>query len=148
MSLRIGEVAKQCGVSRDTIRHYEKLGLVVSVRRTAAGYRVFRKEDIERIHLVRNAVRFGFSLIELTKFLRARDNGKPPCQFVRSTAGRILDDINREIADLTVARKAIEATLTEWDRRLAGAFPAMPARLLESLPDDLPARPKFARKNH
>jgi hypothetical protein len=58
-----------------------------------------------------------------------------PCR--PTTAGRILADLEQQIAELTAARDSIQITLTEWDRRLAEIGPGSPARLLESLPDDI-----------
>jgi DNA-binding transcriptional MerR regulator len=92
---------------------------------------------VERVRFIRRAIRFGFSLSELSRFLTARENGKPPCHVVRATAARILGDLEQQIAELTAARDSIQMTLTEWDRRLAEMGPGSPARLLESLSDDV-----------
>ena len=137
MASKIGQVAKQCDVSRDTIRHYEKLGLLKTVPRTASGYRIYGDDTVERVRFIRRAIRFGFSLPELSRFLTARENGKPPCHAVRATAGRILADLEQQIAELTRAHDSIQMTLIEWDRRLAEIGAGSPARLLESLTDDM-----------
>ena len=145
MTIRIGQVAEQCDVSRDTIRHYEKLGLLRAVTRTASGYRIYGQDVVERIQFIRRAVRFGFSLPELSTFLNARESGRPPCRTVRAAAGRILAEMEQQIAELTVARNSIQMTLIEWDRRLSSAAPGSPALLLESLPDDI-SRAKASRR--
>ena len=67
--LSIGEVAARTGESRDTIRYYERAGLVPPPIRTAAGYRQYRAGIVNRLALIRNAQRFGFSLREIRGFL-------------------------------------------------------------------------------
>lgn len=133
-SLRIGDVARTAGVSVDTVRHYERIGVLRRAPRTMSGYRVFGPEAIDRVRLVRTAVQFGFSLDELATFLRARDKGSPPCRAVRAAAQAIIDRVESQIADLIETRRWMRTTLREWDERLAAAPPGTPARLLEHLP--------------
>ena len=132
--LRIGDVAKAAGVSVDTVRHYERIGVLRRAPRTSAGYRVYQEEAIERVRLVRSAVQFGFSLNELAGFLRARDNGSPPCRAVRAAADQIMARVEAQIAELLDAREWMRTTLREWDRRLARTAPGEAAKLLEALP--------------
>ena len=73
--LTIGAVAAATGESRDTIRYYERIGLVPRAARTDAGYRRYRDGIIRRLGLIRNAQRFGFSLKEIAGFLGVRDGG-------------------------------------------------------------------------
>jgi DNA-binding transcriptional MerR regulator len=138
----IGKIAARSGVSRDTIRYYEKLGLLPPVARTAAGYRVYPDAAVDRIGLVRNAVRFGFSLKELAAFLRVREQGGAPCRHVRAAGERILATIERQITELTATREAMHATLRDWDVRLSGTPAGTPAYLLEALTPDAPAAPR------
>ncbi|MFP5247337.1 MAG: MerR family DNA-binding transcriptional regulator, partial [Thermoanaerobaculia bacterium] len=81
--LSSGALAKECGVSTDTIRHYERLGLIPAAVRGANGYRRFPPETAGRVLLIRRAVAIGFSLDELARILRQRDSGSPPCRNVR-----------------------------------------------------------------
>src|ERR1051326_5616662 len=74
----IGEAAARAGVSRDTIRYYERRGLLPPVPRTAGGYRCYTDAAVARVLFVRNAIRFGLGVKELAGFLRARDSGRPP----------------------------------------------------------------------
>ena len=141
--LRIGQLAKRTGVSVDTIRHYERLGLLPKAARTNAGYRQYPPSTVDRVTLVRHALRFGFSLRDVAGFLRARQSGGAPCRDVRAAADRILTAVDQRIAELTAARKDISRTLRSWDRRLARTPANRPAHLLESLETDgnhLPAR--------
>jgi DNA-binding transcriptional MerR regulator len=131
-AFRIGEAARRAGVSADTLRYYERVGVLPTTRRTTAGYRVYSDASVERIRFVRNAVRFGFSLKQIAAFLRARESGQPPCREVRAAAGRLLDEMDRQIASMTDARAAIRATLEQWDARLAATRPGAAARLLDT----------------
>jgi len=132
--LRIGAVARAAGVSVDTIRHYERIGVLRTAPRTSAGYRLYSQDAIDRVRLVRSAVQFGFSLTELATFLRARDKGAPPCRAVRVAAQRIMDRVESQIAELLETREWVRTTLHEWDQRLARTRPGTPARLLDHLP--------------
>jgi DNA-binding transcriptional MerR regulator len=132
-ALGIGELAQRTGVSRDTLRHYDRLGLLPSTMRTRAGYRRFPAASVDRVALIREAVRVGFSLRQLSAFLRVRQTGGAPCHDVRDAAAHILESVDQRIADLTSTRDAIRAMLDEWDARLAGTPPGRPAHLLDSL---------------
>jgi DNA-binding transcriptional MerR regulator len=128
----IGEAAARTGVSADTIRYYERIGLLPAPPRSAAGYRRYADDGIARILIVRSAARFGFSLKELAGFLQSRRDGRAPCRSVRAAGARLLDDVDKRIAELIDARAAMAATLADWDERLARGEPA---RLLETLTD-------------
>jgi DNA-binding transcriptional MerR regulator len=133
-TLRIGEVARAAGVSVDTVRHYERIGVLWAAPRSDAGYRLYSHESIDRVRLVRSAVQFGFSLKELATFLGARDRGAPPCRAVRSAAQQILARVETQIAELIETREWMRTQLAEWDQRLARTRPGAPARLLDDLP--------------
>jgi DNA-binding transcriptional MerR regulator len=131
--LNIGEVARRSGATPDTIRYYERIGVVPRPPRTPAGYRSYPDGVVNRLIVVRNAQRFGFSLKEIAAFLRTRDAGGKPCQHVRAAAGAMLEAVDRQIAQLTSARNEMERTLKDWDRRLATTPSGQQARLLEHL---------------
>jgi DNA-binding transcriptional MerR regulator len=133
-SFNISEAAARAGVSADTIRYYERVGVLPRAPRTAAGYRRYTEEAVARIAFVRNAAAFGFPLKELAGFLRARDAGQPPCRSVKAAAERLLADMDRQLAALLDARRAMAATLQEWESRLAQTPRGSAARLLDSLP--------------
>jgi DNA-binding transcriptional MerR regulator len=131
--LRIGQIAAQAGISRDTVRHYERLGIIAKAMRTAGGYRQYSESVIERIRFVRNAVRFGFSLKQIGRFLNARDSGRPPCRDVRDAAAQMACDMDRQIDDMIAARTAIRHMLKDWDQRLNATPAGHPAGLLDTL---------------
>lgn len=125
-------MAKQAGVSPDTLRYYERNGLLFGILRTDSGYRLYPESVLEQITLVRNALRFGFSLKQVADFLSARQAGHAPCHAVRAAGEEILSRVNEQIRELHQARSDIQKTLRDWDRRLRKRH-GEPARLLQSL---------------
>src|SRR5438445_7273908 len=97
--LQIGQLAKRSSVSADTIRYYERVGLLPKPARTPAGYRMYAPGAIHRLAVVRSAQRFGFPLKAIAAFLRVRESGGKPCHDVRAAAERMLDAVDRQIAD-------------------------------------------------
>ena len=126
-----GELARLCGVSPDTIRHYERVGVLPAAERGANGYRLFPRESVVRVQLIRRALAIGFSLEELRRILGQRDNGTPPCRTVRALAGEKLDTLDRRIAEMTAARQDLVKLIAEWDARLASTRDGDAAHLLE-----------------
>lgn len=127
-----GELARICGVSPDTIRHYERLGVLPTAVRRANGYRRFPRESVGRVRLIRRALAIGFSLAEVARILQQRDGGAPPCRSVRALAGEKLDELERRIAEMTAARDELARLLEEWDGRLAATPEGEEARLLDT----------------
>src|SRR5215831_10201307 len=137
--LRIGAVAKQAGVSPDTLRHYERLGLLPRPSRSESGYREYGPEALPRVRLVRRALACGFTLAELSQVLGRRDRGEAPCRRVRELAGIKLAAMERETKRLQERCRALRRTLRDWDARLAKTPRGRQARLLDHL-DAVPGR--------
>ena len=133
--MKVGEVARRAGVSVDTIRHYEKLGLVPGVIRTDGGFRTYGPESLRRVLLVRRALVFGFGLAELRGYFVSRDRGGAPCRQVRSAAGRKLQEVEDQLRELRTLRDAMRRVIEEWDVALNGAGDDTALHLLDRLPD-------------
>jgi DNA-binding transcriptional MerR regulator len=131
--LSIGTVACKAGVTPDTIRYYERLGLLPKPARTPAGYREYSESIVKRLTLIRNAQQFGFALREIASFLHVRETGGTPCHDVRSAAEHKLAAVDRQISDLIATRSRMQQTLRAWDRKLAATGNHQPAYLLETL---------------
>jgi len=134
--LRSGELARLAGISVDTLRHYEQIGVLPAPARTEGNYRRYPAGAIDRVRLVRQALAIGFSLPELAKILRVREKGGAPCRQVRALLTEKLARVDREIADLHVLRDQLRSLVKDWDRRLAETPRDQPARLLETLSKD------------
>jgi len=132
-----GELSRLAGISSDTLRHYERLGVLPKPPRTNGGYRDYPANSLERVQLVQSALKVGFSLPELATILRMRDRGEVPCKRVRAIAGHKLEEVKQQINDLLVMRDQLERILKDWDARLTRTGNGKPARLLESLPHDV-----------
>ena len=128
--LNSGELAKLAGVSTDTLRHYERKGVLARPQRSGNGYRQYPKNALQRVRLVRRALAVGFTLDELANILRVRDGGGAPCHEVRALAATKLSHIETQLKDLRALRDELRTTLEDWDGRLATGGRA---NLLESL---------------
>jgi DNA-binding transcriptional MerR regulator len=132
--LQSGELARSAGVSPDTLRHYERLGVLKRPPRTEAGYRLYPPDALSRVLLIRNALAVGFSLDELTRILRLRDSGQAPCREVAEMAQEKVNALDLQIEQLIELRNSLKLTVKEWERRLKETPAGNRAGLLESLP--------------
>ena len=139
------DVARETGVSTDTLRHYERRGLLPRVSRTAAGYRQYSAATVERVLLIQRALVVGFSLSDLKRVLAVMDKGGSPCVGVRALVGERLEQLNRRIDELLALREELRRLLTDWDERLAKTPKGSRAHLLETLGGSTPI--EAARRN-
>jgi len=137
------ELAGLLGVSTDTLRHYERKGVLLPPRRGPNGYRQYAAESLERLQLVRRAMAVGFTLDELARFLKEKDRGGSPCASVRQLASMKLAEVDERIHELKTLRKELQQTLNDWDVRLAHRRNGERANLL----DHLPVRSTTAHEN-
>lgn len=133
--LRAGELAQACGVSTDTLRHYERVGVLARPARTQAGYRQYPAAAVGRVRMVRRALALGFSLAELARILRVRERGGAPCREVRAMAAGKLEEIERQLEELRELRDYWRSLLVEWDQRLGSTPEGSRAGLLETTGD-------------
>ena len=131
--LLAGDLGRAAGVSTDTLRHYERLGILKKPPRTQGGYRLYSPESLDRVLMVRNALASGFTLKELVEILRVRDAGGAPCRQVAQLAHEKVRQLELQIAQLIRLRDSLKATVQEWDRRLDKGQPNDRAHLLDSL---------------
>ena len=132
-ALRSGDLARLIGISPDTLRLYERKGLLPSPPRSANGYRSYPPEVIERIRLIRAALSIGFTLDEVAKILVMRDGEGAPCMHVRALAGAKLDSLDRYIHQLVELRDQLKGILKHWDGALKKTPRGKRAGLLEAL---------------
>ena len=131
----IGILAKRLGVNVETIRYYERVGLLPAPPRSAGGYRLYGSAHAERLQFVRRARDLGLSLDEVRRLLDLADQKSKSCGKVHDLAAHHLADIRVRIADL----KRMERVLSRLVQACAeGELPSCP--LLEALahPDDNP----------
>lgn len=141
--LRVGELAKLTGVSADTLRHYERKGLLAPGR-LANGYRQYPAHAVDRVRLIRNALAIGFKLDDLTRIFKIREAGGKPCHQVRLLAEAKLEEVETLVREATVMRNELRRLLKDWDRRLDSSAETEQARLLETLASTIFADGKAA----
>ena len=131
--MNIGEAARRCGVSPDTLRHYEKRGLIAPPSRTEAGYRQYTAETIARVLQIRRALALGFGLRELADIFSIRRRGGAPCRKALGILEQRLVDVEARLAELAALRKLMKTTVSDWRQRVDAASPSTPVMLLETL---------------
>lgn len=141
-----GVLAKATGVSPDTIRHYEKIGVLPKASRTESGYRVYPESAVERVFVVQRALRIGFTLAELAGVLKSRDAGGVPCRRVYELAHEKLRGITADIEALKQTQRYLGKVLSDWEQRIRRAGPGQKSHLLHSLTQVLKNSPGTANK--
>jgi DNA-binding transcriptional MerR regulator len=114
--MKIGEVAKRSGVGIETLRFYEKSGLLERPERTFSGYRMYGEEVFERIAFIKRAQILGFTLDEIKQLVDHKRKGENPCAEVRSFAQRRLEQLDERIKQLRKYRKELAETIAEWEQ--------------------------------
>jgi MerR family transcriptional regulator, copper efflux regulator len=138
--MRSGTLARQAHISVDTLRHYERLGLLAAPPRTQGGYREYPAQSLQRVMLIQRALALGFSLTELRDILEERDKGGAPCARVALLARTKLAQLDAELRELRVLRRDMARIIRDWNARIAKLPKGRPARLLESLADGRPQK--------
>lgn len=108
-ALSIGEVAGEAGVNVQTLRFYERRGLLAEPPRRASGYRDYPPDSVSRVRFIKRAQELGFSLAEVEDLLRLRDDPAIPCRRVRSTAEAKMTEIDAKLRHLRAMRSALAA---------------------------------------
>jgi DNA-binding transcriptional MerR regulator len=113
--LTVSGLARAVGASPDTVRYYERLGLLPDAARTDAGYRMFGDRDVERMRFIRSAQRLGFSLAEIGELLGIREHGLCPCGRARERLTAKLPEIEAKLAELRALRDTVRRALDAAD---------------------------------
>jgi MerR family mercuric resistance operon transcriptional regulator len=106
-TLFIGELAEKAGVNRETLRYYERRGLLKPVRRTRSGYRVYGRESTERLLFIKRAQAFGFTLEEIRELLTLRPESSRSCDRVMGMLDRKLEELRQQIAEMRSFHKQL-----------------------------------------
>ena len=124
----IGTLSRQTGVNIETIRYYERAGLLRKPARTAGGYRVYGEADMRRLAFIRRTRDLGFSLDEVRQLLALADQKSRSCRSVHALASGHLGEIQAKIADLRRMEKILAGMVATCAQ---GTMPDCP--LLEAL---------------
>jgi MerR family mercuric resistance operon transcriptional regulator len=123
LGIQIGELSRRTGCNIETIRYYERIGLLPAPARSAGRYRVYETGDVRRLTFIRRARELGFTLDAVRALLGLSDDGSAACPEVRELAANHLAEVRARIADL----QAMERVLADAVRRCAaGELPGCP----------------------
>ncbi len=106
--MRIGQLAKRLDLNTQTIRYYERIGLLPEPDRTETGYRLYGEEDERRLRFAKNARRVGLSLGEIKEVLSFHERGEPPCAYVTEAIARRAEEVERQIAELMEFKRELD----------------------------------------
>jgi DNA-binding transcriptional MerR regulator len=109
--LRVAELAGAVGVRPDTVRYYERIGLLPAPARTPAGYRAYDASAVDRMRFIQGAQRIGLRLSDIADLLAVRDTGACPCEPAGQLLRRRLADLDAELARLAALRSEMAAML-------------------------------------
>ena len=118
--MKIGEVARRADVTIDTIRFYERRGVLSEPRRRPSGYRDYADDTVERIRLARKMQALGLSLDEIIEALSAHDTGSATCASERWRLDAALERVDARIAELRALRRDIVAARTACEQGRCG----------------------------
>src|SRR6266516_7857967 len=131
-TMRIGEVARQAGVNVQTLRYYERRGLLREPGRRASGYREYPPDTARLIRFIKRAQELGFTLAEIEELLRLREDQRASCAEVRDAANAKIEDIDRKIQSLRAMKRALSILVNSCASD--GSIRECP--ILESLADE------------
>src|SRR6266704_3477032 len=131
MPLTIGQVATAADVNVQTIRYYERRGLVATPRRTASGYRQYTDDAVARLRFIKHAQELGFSLQEIQELLGLRVRHGAACDAVERKTRNKIDVVQQRICDL----QRMKHTLERLAAACAARRPTDECPILEALED-------------
>ncbi|MGH7539420.1 MAG: heavy metal-responsive transcriptional regulator [Gemmatimonadota bacterium] len=121
----IGDLAARSGVSRHTIRFYEREGVLPEPARTPSGYRRYGPAAVERLEFIGKAKALGLRLEDIREVVEISSGGRAPCEHVRRAIVARLEEVDARLAELRELRATLRGTLDLLDEAppLAGACP-------------------------
>jgi MerR family mercuric resistance operon transcriptional regulator len=107
MAITIGQVAKQCGVGVETVRFYEREGLIAQPLRPESGFRKYMPDAVRSVHFIQRSKALGFSLREIKDLLSLRVDSATTCDAVKARAEAKIADIEQKIRHLQEMKRAL-----------------------------------------
>jgi Cu(I)-responsive transcriptional regulator len=115
MTLRIGDLGKATGTKVETVRYYERIGLLPKPSRSTGNYRTFGASELNRLSFIRRARDLGFSLDQVRALLRLSDDRTGDCAAVDRIASEHLREVDRKLADLEALRRELKSVIDSCD---------------------------------
>lgn len=121
--MTVSQLADRVSTTADTVRYYERIGLLPEPRRSASGYRLYEGADVDRLRFVKQAQTFGLALDDIRELVAVRDRGLCPCGHTRILLENRVAGIDDQISELTQLRDQIHGMLDALVERDAGTWP-------------------------
>ena len=118
--LTVSKLAEQVGTSADTVRYYERIGLLPETERSPSGYRLYGDEAVERLRFIKRAQRFGLRLEAIAELLDVRQRGLCPCGHTRRMLEERVAELDEEMSSLARLRADIATMIDELPSTPAG----------------------------
>jgi MerR family mercuric resistance operon transcriptional regulator len=125
--IAIGALATHTGANIETIRYYERVGLLPAPARSSGGYRIYGADHLKRLNFIRRARVLGFSLAEVRTLLTLADRRRRPCAEARAVAAAHLADVKGKIADLKAMERVLIDTIARCDAGRGSHCPVIDA---------------------
>lgn len=122
--LTIGALSKHTGCNIETIRYYERIGILLAPPRTEGGHRLYGRDHLKRLFFIRRARELGFSLQEVRGLLSLVDGGDYTCAEVRALTLKHADEVKRKITDLKKLERVLKRMASQCE---GGEIPECPA---------------------
>jgi DNA-binding transcriptional MerR regulator len=113
--MKIGTVSKETGIGIETLRFYERSGLLDEPLRTNSGYRLYSHEVFDRLAFIKQAQLLGFTLDEIRQLIAEKRAGKSPCSHVRDFVRRRLSELDERMLEMNRYRMELASALEQWD---------------------------------
>ncbi|SFR56870.1 Cd(II)/Pb(II)-responsive transcriptional regulator [Marinobacter daqiaonensis] len=142
--MKIGDMAEQTGIPVETVRYYEKIGLLPAPDRQANGYRRYRQSHLDRLLFIRRCRNLDMAQDEIRELVRLADQPEADCTQVDALLARHLEHVRQRLAEL----RQLERTLSHLQQACSEGRTVAECGILGGLSDDLPSEPAPTGHNH
>lgn len=113
--MKVSELAKQAGVTADTVRHYTRIGLLKPERNPDNGYQLYDGTDLKNLRFIQKARLLGFTLHDIDTIVHHEHSGESPCPMVRGLMARQLPRVREKITELQQQLTRMEQAMLSWE---------------------------------
>src|SRR5690242_3863996 len=121
----IGALARASGVNLETIRYYERIGLMPAPGRTEGGHRIYEPAHRQRLEFIRRGRELGFGIEDIRALLKLAETSDQPCDAVRAIASQHLDNVRAKLADLGRLERILATTVSQCSHTAPSSCPVL-----------------------
>ena len=115
--MRVTQVAKELGVSADTVRYYTRIGFLVPEKHQVNGYKEYNQENLQRLRFILSARQLGFSVDDIGQIIGEAEKGRTPCPLVRRLIDQRLHEMEKRFIETARLRKRMLAAVDDWSTK-------------------------------